>query len=138
MAYQHPSDQEIANILKTCKRIAVVGLSNKPDRASYQVAKYMQEAGYEIIPVNPVVDEVLGMKAVKSLADLDGEVDIINVFRRSEETVPIAEAAAKTNAKVFWLQLGIINEEAGEIAAKAGMKVVMDKCIKVEHHRLMY
>jgi predicted CoA-binding protein len=138
MAYQHPSDQEIANILKTCKRIAVVGLSNKPDRASYQVAKYMQEAGYEIIPVNPVVDEVLGMKAVKSLSDLDGEVDIINVFRRSEETVPVALAAARTNAKVFWLQLGIINEEAGEIAAKAGMKVVMDKCIKVEHHRLMY
>jgi predicted CoA-binding protein len=138
MAYQHPSDQEIANILKTCKRIAVVGLSNKPDRASYQVAKYMQEAGYEIIPVNPVVDEVLGMKAVKSLSDLDGEVDIINVFRRSEETVPVALAAARTNAKVFWLQLGIINEEAGEIAAKAGMKVIMDKCIKVEHHRLMY
>lgn len=138
MAYQHPSDQEIANILKTCKRIAVVGLSNKPDRASFQVAKYMQEAGYEIIPVNPVVDEVLGMKAVKSLSDLDGEVDIINVFRRSEETVPIAEAAARTNAKVFWLQLGIINEEAGEIAAKAGMKVIMDKCIKVEHHRLLY
>lgn len=138
MAYQHPSDQEIANILKTCKRIAVVGLSNKPDRASFQVAKYMQEAGYEIIPVNPVVDEVLGMKAVKSLSDLDGEVDIINVFRRSEETVPIAEAAARTNAKVFWLQLGIMNEEAGEIAAKAGMKVIMDKCIKVEHHRLLY
>lgn len=137
MSYQPLSDEQIKEILQEAKTIAVVGISNKPDRPSYRVSKYMLEAGYTIIPVNPTLDEVFGIKAVKSLADIDVPIDIVNVFRRSEETVPVAEAAAKTNAKVFWLQLGIYNEEAAEIAEKAGQKVVMDRCILVEHQRLL-
>ena len=119
------------------KKIAIVGLSNKPDRDSYKVAKYLQEAGYEIIPVNPVVDEVLGVKAVRSLEELPTSVDLIDVFRRSEETVPVAKMAVKTGAKVFWLQLGIENEEAERIAREGGMEVVMNRCIKIEHARLI-
>jgi predicted CoA-binding protein len=137
MVYQEPTDQELRNILRDAKKIAVVGISNKPDRPSYQVAKYMKEAGYEIIPINPTIDEVFGIKSVKTLSELEDDVDIINVFRRSEETVPVAEAAVKTKAKVLWLQLGIFNEEAAKIAMSNGMKVVMDHCIKIDHARLM-
>lgn len=137
MVYQEPTDQELRNILRDAKKIAVVGISNKPDRPSYQVAKYMKEAGYEIIPINPTIDEVFGVKSVKTLTELEEDVDIINVFRRSEETVPVAEAAVKTKAKVLWLQLGIFNEEAAKIAMSNGMKVVMDHCIKIDHARLM-
>jgi hypothetical protein len=137
MVYQEPTDQELRNILRDAKKIAVVGISNKPDRPSYQVAKYMKEAGYEIIPINPTIDEVFGIKSVKTLTELEEDVDIINVFRRSEETVPVAEAAVKTKAKVLWLQLGIFNEEAAKIAMSNGMKVVMDHCIKIDHARLM-
>lgn len=131
------SDEEIRKILTETKKIAIVGLSNKPDRDSYKVAKYLQEAGYEIIPVNPVVDEVLGVKAVRSLEELPTSVDLIDVFRRSEETVPVAKMAVKTGAKVFWLQLGIENEEAERIAREGGMEVVMNRCIKIEHARLI-
>lgn len=131
------SDDKIREILLHAKRIAIVGLSNKPDRDSYKVARYLMEAGYEIIPVNPVVDEVLGVRSVPSLDHLPDSVDVIDVFRRSEETVPVAEKAAKTGAKVFWLQLGIANEEAERIAREAGMTVVMDRCIKIEHARLI-
>ncbi len=131
------SDAEIKEILQETRRIAIVGLSNKPDRDSYKVAKYLQEAGFTIIPINPVVDEVLGVKAVPSLLQLTEPVDLIDVFRRSEETVPIAEQSVKTGAKVLWLQLGIKNEEAERIAREAGMKVVMDRCIKIEHARLL-
>lgn len=137
MVYQEPTDEELRNILRDAKKIAVVGISNKPDRPSYQVAKYMKEAGYEIIPINPTIDEVFGIKSVKTLSELEDDVDIINVFRRSEETVPVAEAAVKTKAKVLWLQLGIFNEEAAKIAMSNGMKVVMDHCIKIDHARLM-
>lgn len=131
------NDEEIRKILTETKKIAIVGLSNKPDRDSYKVAKYLQEAGYEIIPVNPVVDEVLGVKAVRSLEELPTSVDLIDVFRRSEETVPVAKMAVKTGAKVFWLQLGIENEEAERIAREGGMEVVMNRCIKIEHARLI-
>ncbi|MBE3554756.1 MAG: CoA-binding protein [Thermicanus sp.] len=131
------SDAEIKEILQETRRIAIVGLSNKPDRDSYKVAKYLQEAGFTIIPINPVVDEVLGIKAVPSLLQLTEPVDLIDVFRRSEETVSIAEQSVKTGAKVLWLQLGIKNEEAERIAREAGMKVVMDRCIKIEHERLL-
>lgn len=137
MKLTNVNDQELKQILAESKRIAVVGLSNKPERTSYQVAKYMQEAGYEIIPVNPTITESLGQKAYPSLKEIPGQVDIVNVFRRSEDTVEPAREAVAIGAKVLWLQLGIANEEAFRIADQAGLKVVMDRCIKVEHARLL-
>ncbi len=137
MSYQHPSKEEIKNILQTTKRIAVIGISDKPDRASYQVSKYMQQTGYEIIPVNPRLTEVLGIKAYPTLEVIDGPVDLVNVFRRSEETVLYAEQALKIGAKVLWLQLGIRNEETWQKASESGIEVVMDRCIKVDHSMIV-
>ncbi|OUM89331.1 MAG: CoA-binding protein [Bacillus thermozeamaize] len=131
-----PSDERMRQVLEDAKRIAVVGLSNKPERDSYQVAKYLQEQGYEIIPVNPTVDEVLGQKAVASLKEIEGEVDIVDVFRRSEEVPAVVDDAIAIGAKAIWLQLGVIHEEAAQKAEAHGLDVIMDRCIKVEHARL--
>ncbi len=128
-----PSREELGVILKKAKRIAVVGLSGNPERTSYMVSKAMQDAGYEIIPVNPTVDEVLGVKAVRSLKEIDGHIDIVNVFRRSEHLLQVAEEFADVDAEVFWSQLGCINEEAYHFLKEKGYIVVMDRCIKVEH-----
>ncbi|WP_054637702.1 MULTISPECIES: CoA-binding protein [Bacillaceae] len=133
MAYEQPTKEEIKEIFDHAKRIAVVGLSEKPEKTSYEVSKVMQEEGYEIIPVNPNAEEVLGVKAVNSLEDIDGHIDIVNVFRRSEHLPEVAREAASIDADVFWAQLGLENDEAYQIAKEAGMKVVMDRCIKVEH-----
>lgn len=135
MAIQNPSREEIGAILKKAKRIAVVGLSDNPDRTSYRVSAIMQKAGYEIIPVNPTVDEVLGVKAVKSLSKIEGHVDIINVFRRSDALPDIAKEAATIDADVFWAQQGIENETAYNYLKehRNEMTVIMDRCIKVEH-----
>ncbi|NGQ96992.1 CoA-binding protein [Brevibacillus sp. SYP-B805] len=135
MPFQNPSPDRRRQILEEAKTIAVVGLSNKPERTSYMVAEAMQRAGYRIIPVNPVIagETVLGEKAVASLTDITEPVDIVNVFRRSEEVMPIAEDAVKIKPKVFWLQQGIYNEEAAELVARHGIEAVMDQCIKVDH-----
>lgn len=133
MAIENPSREEIKEILQTKKRIAVVGLSNNPERTSYMVAQAMQEAGYEIIPVNPTVDEVLGAKAYPSLKEIEGHVDIVNVFRRPEHLPPIAIEAVEIDADVFWGQLGVVNEEAYDYLKEHGKTVIMDRCIKVEH-----
>ncbi|RXT05752.1 CoA-binding protein [Ammoniphilus sp. CFH 90114] len=134
MPFQNPSNEERKEILEQAKTIAVVGLSDNPDKTSYMVTQAMQAKGYKIIPVNPTVKEVLGEKAVASLTEIEEPVDIINVFRRSEQIMPVAEEAVKYGkAKVFWLQQGIYNEEAAEYCEKHGMKVVMDQCIKVDH-----
>ncbi|WP_285848219.1 CoA-binding protein [Priestia flexa] len=130
---QIPSREELGKILKNSKRIAVVGLSDNPERTSYMVSEAMQKAGYEIIPVNPLVDEVLGVKSVKSLKDVKGNVDIVNVFRRSEHLLDVAKEFLEIDADVYWAQLGLINEEAYELLASKGYTVVMDRCIKVEH-----
>ncbi|WP_397428352.1 CoA-binding protein [Priestia flexa] len=130
---QIPSREELGKILKNSKRIAVVGLSDNPERTSYMVSEAMQKAGYEIIPVNPLVDEVLGVKSVKSLKDVKGHVDIVNVFRRSEHLLDVAKEFLEIDADVYWAQLGLINEEAYELLASKGYTVVMDRCIKVEH-----
>ncbi|MGJ9385580.1 CoA-binding protein [Salipaludibacillus sp. CF4.18] len=127
-----PNREEVNEILRDAKRIAVVGLSDNPARTSYQVTEVLLAAGYEIIPVNPVIDEVFGRKAVSSVTDIEGDIDIVNVFRRSEFLPEIAEETAKTNAKVFWTQLGLASDEAEQIALRAGKKVVMDRCIKIE------
>ncbi|QQK76139.1 CoA-binding protein [Salicibibacter cibarius] len=132
----NPSQEEIGQLLKDAKRIAVVGLSDNPARTSHEVSKVMQEAGYKIIPVNPKVDEVLGEKAVSSLSEIEEPIDIVNVFRRSEFVPAIAEEAAQTDANVFWTQLGVVSEEGYTIAKNSGKTVVMDRCIKVEHSKI--
>ncbi|PAE22410.1 CoA-binding protein [Bacillus sp. 7504-2] len=133
MAIENPSREEIGQILKRVKRIAVVGLSGNPERTSYMVSKAMQDASYEIIPVNPTVDEVLGVKAVKSLKEIEGHVDVVNVFRRPEHLMEIAKEFAEIDAEIFWAQLGVVNEEAYQFLKEKGYTVIMDRCIKVEH-----
>ncbi len=130
-----PKD-EIREILKSARTIAVVGLSSDPGRPSYNVTRYMQEKGYKIIPVNPTITEALEEKAYSRLQDIPIPVDIVNVFRRSEDVPPIADVAIAIKAKVLWMQQGIINQEAARKAESAGLKVIMDKCIMVEHRRL--
>ncbi|WP_438446700.1 CoA-binding protein [Gorillibacterium sp. sgz5001074] len=133
MAFENPSRDEIKSILENTKNIAVVGLSDSPDRTSHMVAAAMQDRGYRIIPVNPKgADTILGEKRYDTLSDVPEPIDIVNVFRRSEHCLPVAEEAVKVGAKVLWLQQGIINEEAGQVAADAGLVVIMDRCIKVE------
>jgi uncharacterized protein len=126
---------ETGEILRRYKTIAVVGLSPNPMRPSYGVSEYMKQSGYRIIPVNPGHAEVLGEKAYRTLDDIPEPFDIVNVFRRAEYTPEIAEAAIRKGAKVLWLQLGIVNEEAASKAKAAGLEVVMDRCILVEHRK---
>jgi predicted CoA-binding protein len=133
-----PSDAELRSILGDTKTIAVVGLSSKPDRPSNEVAAYLQRKGYRIVPVNPNEEEVLGEPAYASLAEVPEEmaVDVVDVFRRAEETPPVAEQAVARRAKVLWLQDGIVNDEARRIAEDAGLTVVMGSCMKREKQRL--
>jgi len=133
MTIQNPTREELGKILDKAKRIAVVGLSDNPERTSYMVSKAMLDAGYDIIPVNPTIDEWLGIKAVKSLKEIEGHVDIVNVFRRSEHLPDIAQEFVEIDADVFWAQLGVVNEEAYQFLKEKGYTVVMDRCIKVEH-----
>lgn len=125
----------VAEILKKCKTIAVVGLSSNPMRPSHEVTEYMQSAGYRIIPVNPNETEVLGEKSYARLEDVPEKVDVVNIFRRAEEVPPVVESAIRIGAPVVWMQLGIENEEAAEKARAAGLAVVEDACILVEHKR---
>ncbi|MEE3894713.1 CoA-binding protein [Priestia megaterium] len=133
MSIKIPSRQELGKILKKSKRIAVVGLSDNPHRTSYMVSEAMQQQGYEIIPVNPTINSALGVKAVSSLKEIEVHIDIVNVFRRSEHLLEVAEEFLEVDADVFWAQSGLINEEAYDLLAKKGYTVVMDRCIKVEH-----
>jgi len=125
----------IANILKKYKTIAVVGLSSNPMRPSFGVTEYMQGAGYRIIPVNPNETEVLGEKSYARLEDVPEKIDIVNVFRRAEEVPPVVESAIRIGAKVVWMQSGIENEEAAGKARAAGLTVIEDACILVEHRK---
>jgi predicted CoA-binding protein len=125
----------VAQILHGAKTIAVVGLSSNPMRASHGVAEYLKSAGYRIIPVNPNETEVLGEKAYARLEDVPEPVDIVDVFRRAEEVPAVAESAIRIKAKVLWMQLGIENAEAAEKARAAGLVVVEDSCLMVEHKR---
>ncbi|SFL73984.1 CoA-binding protein [Salibacterium qingdaonense] len=138
VTFQNPSEDRTAAILNKSTTIAVVGLSDKPSRTSWQVSKAAQEAGYRIIPVNPNAREVLGEKAAARLGDIEEHVDIVNVFRRREHLPEVAaEAAAMPDVPdVFWTQLELVSEEAARTAEQAGMMVIMDKCIKVELARL--
>ena len=127
------SNDVVAQIFRGAKTIAVVGLSSNPMRASHGVAEYLKAAGYRIIPVNPNETEVLGEKAYARLEDVPEPVDIVDVFRRAEEVRAVAESAIRIGAKVLWMQLGIENAEAAERARTAGMAVVEDSCLMVEH-----
>ncbi|MBU9674365.1 CoA-binding protein [Planococcus sp. CP5-4] len=133
MLLKNPDRTEIKEVLDTAKTIAVVGLSPNPMRTSYMVSKAMQDAGYRIIPVNPMADEVLGEKSYATLADIPEPVDIVNVFRRSEFLPAIAEEFLKIEAPVFWTQLNVVDEEVFNRLHADGYTVIMDRCIKVEH-----
>ncbi len=123
----------VAEILRQSKTVAVVGLSDDTSRPSHEVAAYLQSEGYEIIPVNPRLTEVLGAVCYPDLHAVPGPVDVVDVFRRSEHVVPIARAAVEIGAKALWLQDGVVNEEAAEIAREAGLAVVMDDCMLRRH-----
>ncbi|MCS7078630.1 MAG: CoA-binding protein [Chloracidobacterium sp.] len=126
---------DIAWILEHCRRIAVVGLSSKPDRASYGVSRFMLAWGYDIVPVNPMETEVFGRPSYPDLAAVPGEIDLVNVFRRSEDVPPIVEAAIAKGAKALWLQLGVVHPSV-QRARDAGLRVVVDRCLMVERQRL--
>lgn len=126
---------EIGELLKRTKTIAVVGLSDSPLRPSYGVSAYMQSQGYKIIPVNPSIKGSLGEKAVASLADVEEKIDMVDVFRRSEYVPDLVDEAIRLKVPAIWLQEDVIHEEAAEKARKAGIFVVMDKCILKEHRR---
>ena len=133
-----PSDATLRSILSQTRTIAVVGLSSKPHRDSYGVARYLQHQGYKVVPVNPNETEVLGETAYPSLLDMptDVAIDIVDVFRKGEETPPVAEQAVSIGARVLWLQEGIVNDEARRIAEEGGLTVVMDLCIRTTRARL--
>ena len=126
----------IEEILKQSRTVAVVGLSPRPERDSYDVARYLQENGYRIIPVNPSAQEILGERCYPSLTAVPEQVDIVDIFRRSEDVPPIVEEAISIGARVVWMQLGIVHEEAAQGARARGLDVVMDRCTKVEHEAL--
>lgn len=126
---------EIGELLKRTKTIAVVGLSDSPLRPSYGVSAYMQSHGYKIIPVNPSIKGSLGEKAIASLGDIEEKIDMVDVFRRSEYVPELVDEAVRLKVPAIWLQEDVIHEEAAEKARKAGIFVVMDKCILKEHRR---
>jgi len=128
---------QISDILRTARTIAVVGLSGKRFRPSYGVTEYMQRAGYRIIPVNPYETEILGERCYPDLDSVPGEVDIVDIFRRPEFVPEIVEAAIRKGARAIWMQEGVIHEEAAAKARAAGLAVVMDRCILKEHRRML-
>jgi predicted CoA-binding protein len=136
MPHQNPTDETLRTLLTEARTIAMVGASSNPDKPSHGIMKKMLAAGYHVIPVNPRETEVLGQKAFASLRDIPEKVDIVDVFRRPEDTPPIADEAAAIGAKAIWLQSGISNEETARRAEAAGLLAVMDACIGVEHSLL--
>jgi predicted CoA-binding protein len=128
-----PYADAISGILADCRTIAVVGLSSKPWRASYEVARYMQRAGYRVIPVNPEETTVLNETAYARLEDVPDKVDLVNIFRRSEFVAPVVDSAIRTGAKAVWMQEGVLDDTAATRARLAGLLVVMDRCLLKEH-----
>ena len=133
-----PSDEEIRELLLSTKTIAIVGVSANTDRASYHVARYLQKnTQYELFFVNPAVDEILGQKVYKSLSDIEEEIDLVDVFRKPDDCLTVLEEAIAIKAKAIWLQLGISVPEVATQAEAAGLTVVMDRCIKIDHAHLL-
>lgn len=123
----------IKSILNTARTIAVVGMSDNPLRASFEVVSYLREQGYTVIPVNPRCNEIQGQRCYPDLLSIPQKVDVVDIFRKADDVLPVVEQAIKIGAKVVWMQLGIVNEEAAIKANKAGLDVVMNKCIKAQH-----
>lgn len=128
-------DATIKRLLEQTRTIAVVGMSSRPSRAGYYVPAYLQSAGYRIIPVNPALDDALGKKAYPDLAAVPEPIDLVLLFRRPEDVPPHVDEAIAVGAKAIWMQSGIVNEEAAATAQAAGLDVVMDRCMMVEHRR---
>jgi predicted CoA-binding protein len=136
MPHTNPSNDELRQLLTSAKTIAMVGASANPGKPSHQIMRKLQSAGYKVIPVNPTESEILGEQAYPSLLDVAEPVDIVDVFRRSEDTPSIADDAVKIGAKALWLQSGVSNEDAAERARAGGLMVVMDTCIGATHAQL--
>jgi predicted CoA-binding protein len=136
MAHSNPTDDQIKDLLTHATTIAMVGASSNPEKASHGIMKKLMSVGYKVIPVNPRETEVLGQRSYPSLVDIPDHVDIVDVFRRGEDTPPIADEAVKIGAKALWLQSGIANEDAAAKAAAGGLTVVMNACIGSMHAML--
>jgi len=130
-------DENLGRMLKDARVIAVVGHSDKPFRTSYQIAQYLRNAGYTVYPVNPLVSEINGEKSYASLADVPEDIDIVDVFRRSEHLQGVVDEAAKVGAKAVWAQLGVYDDVSAKTAEQEGLEIVMDRCIKIDHRRLI-
>ena len=133
MQHTNPTNEELFELLSKAKAIAMIGASSNPEKTSHGIMKKLQSVGYRVIPVNPNETEILGEKCYASLLDIPVSIDIVDVFRKSETTVSIAEEAIKIKAKTLWLQSGIINEDTATVAKKGGLIMVMDECIAVMH-----
>jgi len=133
----HLAPAEIPHLLRTAKTVAIVGISEKPERASHGVARYLQEnSDYELFFVNPLLDEVLGQKVYKSLKDIDVHIDIVDVFRKPEDCLAVLDESIEIGASAIWLQLGISVPEVAKQGSEAGLSVVMDRCIKIDYAAL--
>jgi len=135
--FTNPDDDAIRSLLESTRRIAVVGLSPKPHRTSHRIGLYLQEQGYEIVPVYPREDQILGEKAYRRVQDVPGPVDLVNVFRRSEDLPSVFDDVLASSATAVWTQLGCLDPEGARRALDAGLTVVMDRCIMVDHARLV-
>ena len=127
--------KKITEILRGCRRIAVVGLSPKPGRPSHQVSVYLLQAGFEVIPVNPGHESMLGLPCYPDLGSVPGDIDLVDIFRRAEEVLPVVQAAIAKKVRVVWMQEGIVNEAAAALAEQQGILVIMDRCLKVDHQQ---
>jgi predicted CoA-binding protein len=134
--FRNPEDAVLKELLEASRTVAVVGLSPKPDRDSHRVALYLRQQGYRIVPVYPREEFILGERVFRRLGEIPFRVDIVNVFRRSEETLPVVEEALGLRPRAVWLQLGVVNEAAVPLCEAAGVTLIMDRCIMVEHRRL--
>ena len=138
MTWSAPSNSDVKSLLERSKNVAIVGISNKEDRASYQVARWLQQnSHFTLFFVNPVIDEVLGQKTYASLADIPAQIDIVDVFRKAEDCPSVLDKAIAIGAKSIWLQLGIVSDEVAATGSDAGLEVVMDRCIKVDYANLI-
>ena len=138
MTWIAPTNEEVKTLLQESKNVAIVGISNKPDRASYQVAEWLQQnSHFTLFFVNPVIDEVLGQQTYPSLGDIPEQIDIVDVFRKAEDCLTVLEKAIAIGAKTIWLQLGISNDEVAAKGSVSGMQVVMDRCIKIDYAALV-
>lgn len=131
------NDEQIKHILATAHTVASVGLSTNPDKASHRVARFLQRKGYRVIPVNPGAAEILGEKAYPDLRSIPDQIDVVQIFRPSSDVPPIVEDAVAIGAETVWMQIGISNAEAAQVAEAAGLQVIMDRCMRREHLRLI-